>query len=499
MKNQRESLSALIDDPVQLESVCPMLYCRNREVDDLLLQEVFLNMYAVSPQVRLSKFTEWKMLPKHVNYFNIAPSCPQIVAGALFVEGLFIFDDTPFVTSKVRDYRCVLELPLADDEVRLHPLPQELFTKVNETAAQPSAPAPMPPRTQRKNSKQVRKSISFPVGDSIVSESIPSSAQQELKHQSVRGVFRVREYEATGINMVVQTFQSMDHISNETKGRVFTRAFSPLVAPGINKDAYSQGVHPSSLGSASPIDGVPTIKRKPLPGEDKLRTVNPKLYLWCLERSAQELSAATTAVKALILYYKYTHNIVKTIKNITSSTRAIQRAFRRFLARSKAHAEKTADAWEVLERQMYLAACSYIPLPSDTIDALVNSILRTKLLVSREEKLSIIRETVSTRRIEYSRMSTERRMQLPHHYRLLISPEELMEISHKRLLHQLTHGESSIFKDPRLLTQIETEKRREMTAFEAGMPKTRGRARVQPIDKPTDSPVVSELYSRGYN
>jgi hypothetical protein len=310
--------------------------------------------------------------------------------------------------------------------------------------------------------------------------------------------FRVEEFECGAMSWVVQRFQLVEPNSNVTYGPVFARAFQPADAFLSNNNA--SGHHGGNRvrkvhggvplppvgggGDASPpqagttldsgvafdgsvlsestfaasqfgvgMDEMHRAKRKALPGEERLRVLKPALYQWCLDRSPTEMGAGATIIKELLLYFRHTFSVVRTIRTLMLSVRRIQTACRRMLERRRTATVRMLTEWTKLELEVQSQLNSYVPVSNDPVDAAVYEALKANIITDDEFKSSVITQMYNARQQERLSLPPEKRSDelLASRYRFFIPAQDLLAESHRRLVERLCRtGDSPIFQDPRI-------------------------------------------------
>lgn len=317
--------------------------------------------------------------------------------------------------------------------------------------------------------------------------------------------FRVEEFECGAMSWIVQRFQLIEPNNNITYGPVFARAFQPADAvltssasaghygnrvrriaggippiasdgePGGDSSPASGGglldggsILGANLSATSTtatsesfaasqfgvgVDEMHRAKRKALPGEERLRVLKPALYQWCLDRSPTEMGAGATIIKELLLYFRHTFSVVRTIRSLMQSVRRIQTACRRMLERRRNATVKMLTEWTRLELDVQGQLSSYVPVSNDPVDAAVYEALKANIITGDEFKLSVITQMYSARQEERLLLPPEKRGDelLAARYRFYIAPQDLLAESHRRLVERLCRtADSPIFRDARI-------------------------------------------------
>lgn len=506
--------------PASLEAKFPLLLTRTKDIDDLLLQEVYVTMFK-SCELPTTPFPLWRELPQQLMLFQLSSKTgPELVGGMLFAAGTFLFSDTPFVRTRVKDVRCRLEFDVADGVAWLSTVPQppaassmaapssppsvaQKTDKEAETLVSPLVPLETSPsaffaqfdaiRNEDAGASHGSKSFEAsaqptPSAPALTAASAPkatSSTKAPQYHVSANGIvtsrvfFRLEEFECTALPWVVQRFQLTEPATDVPYGPVFTRAFQPYSStgqmvhplppgtPGRHHSTQGEGSPSlSSAPSASPLSGfgvgvassdVRKAKRKAVAGEERLRVLKPHLYQWCLDRSPADLGTAIVVVKEILLYYKHTFSVVRTVRTLMRSVRILQMSCRRMLNRKKLAIERMMSEWCALEAQVVARLEAYEPLPGDEIDAAVNSVLKAYVVTPEKEKLELMSEIYRTRQDERRSLSREMRIALSSRYRFYISGVDLLAEAHRRLLDRLCYTadeESPLFQDARILKHM---------------------------------------------
>ncbi|CUG90662.1 Hypothetical protein, putative [Bodo saltans] len=321
--------------------------------------------------------------------------------------------------------------------------------------------------------------------------------------------FRVEEFECGAMSWIVQRFQLIEPNNNVTYGPVFARAFQPADASSLaNNSSASAGHHGTSrvrkiqggmplppVGSSSGVsegspqqstldgggsvlmdgntsttsilsestfaasqfgvgmDEMHRAKRKALPGEERLRVLKPALYQWCLDRNPTEMGAGATIIKELLLYFRHTFSVVRTIRSLMLSVRRIQTACRRMLERRRNATVRMLTEWTKLELEVQGQLNSYVPVSNDPVDAAVYEALKANIITSDEFKSAVMTQMYNARQVERLALPPEKRGDelLASRYRFFIPAQDLLAESHRRLVERLCRtADSPIFKDARI-------------------------------------------------
>jgi hypothetical protein len=303
-----------------------------------------------------------------------------------------------------------------------------------------------------------------------------------------RAHFRVEEFECGAMSWIVQRFQLVEPNNNIVYGPVFARAFQPFDASGGGSphrvrrlgaplppvtgrgEAAGRGdtaASPPPGGSSSngetfassqfgvgmEMEEMRRAKRKALPGEERLRILKPTLYQWCLDRSPTEMGAAATVLKELLLYYRHTFSVVRTVRVLMRAVRRIQTACRRMLERRRNTTVRMITEWTCLELEVQSQLGAYVPVLNDPVDAAVYQALKNSIITTDAFKMTVMMDMYDARQLERLSLPPEQRgnVLLRARYRFYIPPAELLAESHRRLVESLCRTDDSpIFKDPRI-------------------------------------------------
>lgn len=444
--------------PSSLEVKYPLLHSRNREADDLLLQEIYVNMFRHC-EVQINTFAEWKQLPQQVSLFNLSAAGPEAVGGMLLAEGEFLFEELPFVRTKLKDIRCRLEFESSEGLGWMASVPRPPASYENQEPSSPGLSAPASPSPREVTT----------VGSFVTS----------------RVYFQMVEYECATMAWVVQRFQLSDPVNNALYGPVFTRAFRPAGFEPQESTANPYNAFASIVmanASQSGADGSPQerklstvvsamtmarrismlspgevrrAKRKAVPGEERLKVSKPWLYNWCLDRNPSDLGAAATVVKESLLYFRHTFSVVRTVKTLMRSIRQLQGLWRKLAQRKKMALERMISEWSALEQATLQRLKDYQPLRGDAVDEVVNKVLISKVVTTREYKIDLIKEIYTARQEEQKVLSREQRILMGARFRFHIPPAELMAEAQSRLLEELCRDDQSpLFHDSRIVSEL---------------------------------------------
>ena len=430
----------------------PMLYSRGRDVDDAILQEVFVNLRTGGAELQTVEFAEgWLGVLQIPWIFNLSNRSLQLVGGMLYFDGNFLFDSLPFVCSRSREVKCRMDNP--------------------DLAAAATAAS----------SGDLSQSMVAAMNSSVQM----SSATRYLSTMTVPGgkvVFKVTEYECCCMYFVVQVFQLVN--DGVPVGRFFVRAFYPYKPlrrssrnqmPNASRPKDAMGRSSSLVDTSSSVVvageeagdneeaqtnddsstwgakrkdfGTWKARRRAVPGEERLRLLKPWFYVWCLDRDPSELGTAITTVKLSLLYFKHNFTMIRLVRHLMTSVKRLQRFIRRRLA-TKARTEfMMITMWEKMEQDVQDKLVMYQPAKGDPVDAAVNRALRGSVLTSREHKIRVIGNLFRQRKVAYLEATPEQRVKERHLFTWSINPNVLFLDSQKRMIEKLTAGPESVFND----------------------------------------------------
>jgi hypothetical protein len=432
----------------------PYLYSRGREVDELILQEVFVNLRTGGSELQAASLPEdWCGMLAEPWIFSISQQPLQLVAGMMYWDRNFLFDSLPFICSRTKDVKCRLE---------------------NSDGG----------RDDLSNSMKLLQ-MSF--------------CQRYISAMNLTGkaAFRLVEYECCSMYFIVQSYQLIT--DGNPLGKYFFRAFYPFrqpqpqrALPGANAANSSEAAQEDSFqltasssagrelsntwGARSMRRTADKARRRAVPGEERLRLLRPWFYEWCLERDPGDMGAAIAQIKTLFLYYRHNFRMIRVVRLVMRSVKVLQRFIRRKLAAKKRTVLLMVATWELMEREVEEKLRHYVPIPNDSVDAAVNAALRSSITTTKEHKFRVIETLQMQRKQAYLAASQEQRTRDENLFRWMINPNLLFQDSQKRTLDRLiTVGPDSLFNNPavqaeliRLQKEVFTQRKTQSTRRKKG-------------------------------
>nr|CCC94198.1 conserved hypothetical protein [Trypanosoma congolense IL3000] len=155
---------------------------------------------------------------------------------------------------------------------------------------------------------------------------------------------------------------------------------------------------------------VPTKTRQPLGDEVYLRFTNPRLYFHVMQHSPAVLTAHTNAIREY-MFYSRRLQVRRRIIIVMRSVRTLQKFFRKCLDRKKRAMKSMLRHWRKLEHQCRarLKRQTFQSASTNRISFIVGSVLWDHVVTTEDYKLKMLEELMAARRVGYLQWCSQRR------------------------------------------------------------------------------------------